>query len=237
MSNRLSQPSRSPSLRDQVYGALREGLRTGRLQVQDVLVERSLAEEMGVSRTPVREALAQLERDGIVTASARGFSLAAPSDADIRDIYEIRQLLEPAALAGVAAQLSDVALKRLEKALAAQARAHGHGDADGFAQANYRFRAAWLAEVRNPRLVSAIERYNDHVVYLRAATLADPGARAAALESLDKVMAGLRVRDATVTRRAMTAHLRRAEHALRQALQGLDRKRPSLAPEQEMPGS
>src|SRR5579864_7156926 len=83
----VSDPSISESLRKQVYQTLRTGLRKGRLGSSRTATERDLAEQLGVSRTPVREALVLLVHEGLIAASSRGFSLPELSRQDILDLF------------------------------------------------------------------------------------------------------------------------------------------------------
>ena len=103
---------KSESLRGQVYDSLREALRKGKVGANRITTERDLAEELGVSRTPVREALALLVHEGLILSTSRGFSAPELSPRDIAELYEIRRLLEPAALAMTVEHLSTRRWKR-----------------------------------------------------------------------------------------------------------------------------
>jgi DNA-binding GntR family transcriptional regulator len=82
------------SRRDRVYVELRELLMSGRVSPWERLAEEPLAERFGVSRTPVREALARLQADGLVEKRAHGLYLAVPSFEELTRLYELRVLLE-----------------------------------------------------------------------------------------------------------------------------------------------
>jgi DNA-binding GntR family transcriptional regulator len=83
------------SLSEKVYRSLRDGIAEGRYQTGDCLVEMKIAEELGVSRTPVREALKQLElEDLVVSHPNRGVVVKGFSNEDLRDVSTIRHLLE-----------------------------------------------------------------------------------------------------------------------------------------------
>ncbi len=218
MSSNLRPIAPRQSLRKQVYNKLREALRSGVITGSRLLVERELAEQLGVSRTPVREALALLERDGILVATGRGFTPKILNDAEIRDLYEIRQLLEPHAIASVTENLSDSILETLEAHVETQKQGHNENDAEMFTEANTQFRACWIGEVANPRLAEDIERYDDHIVFLRKITLVESRYRNDALESQEYLMNALLKRDVASVKELMSMHLTRAERALRKAL-------------------
>lgn len=85
-------------LGDRVYVTLREHLCSGLVPSGQPLQESALAAQLGVSRTPVREALARLASEGLLGSDGRSFIVPSLSEADIDDIYELRLLLEPEAL-------------------------------------------------------------------------------------------------------------------------------------------
>jgi DNA-binding GntR family transcriptional regulator len=87
-------------LTDRVCAALREAITSGRLAPEERIKQEQIAAELGVSRTPVREALHLLEREGLVRlVPRRGAIVQGFTAADVRELYELRELLEPAAAA------------------------------------------------------------------------------------------------------------------------------------------
>jgi len=203
------------ALADQVYQALRDLLRTGRIGPSERLQEVALATQLGVSRTPVREALARLASEGLVEADGRSFAVPGLTAEDLDDIYALRSLLEPEAIRLATSRARDPAMRKpLDEALSDAVAAHAAGDAEVFIAANSRFREAWLALVPNRRMVRAIGVYADHVRYLRVLTLADNAVRAGALEGMKEIAAALRAGDAAEAGRAMLEQLERARRAL-----------------------
>ncbi|WP_116244114.1 GntR family transcriptional regulator [Nocardiopsis sp. FIRDI 009] len=92
------------SRRDRVYALMREEVLSGRISPHTRLGEVRLAEHFGVSRTPVREALARLHSDGLVERRENGFYVTVPNLAELRDLYELRVTLE---LRGIARAIED----------------------------------------------------------------------------------------------------------------------------------
>ena len=206
---------RPEPLGDRVYATLRAYLRGGRIATGQPLQEAALAAQLGVSRTPVREALARLASEGLVVADGRSFTVPALADADIGDIYALRFLLEPEALREIArAGPTKAQLNPLKKNLDQMAAAHTAGDGAAFMESNYLFRAAWMALVPNRRLARAIELYADHVRYLRAFTLEDKGVRALVLKGLRRLLAALEGGEGEAAAAAMLAHLGNAKRIL-----------------------
>ena len=215
MSAKLEVLERHEPLGDRVYATLRDFLRAGRISTGHPLQEATLAAQLGVSRTPVREALARLASEGLVVADGRSFTLPSLSVGDIEDIYALRFLLEPEALRLTAERkLGRKALQPMRKALEDMVAAHEAGDGAEFMEANYRFRDAWMALVPNRRLARAIELYADHVRYLRAFTLGDAEVRAIVLKGLKRLLAALEAGDGEGAAAAMLAHLGKAKRIL-----------------------
>jgi DNA-binding GntR family transcriptional regulator len=206
---------RPDSLSDRVYATLRDNLRAGRVPVGQPLAEAALAAQLGVSRTPVREALARLAADGLLDSDGRSFAVPVLSDSDVEDIYALRFLLEPEALREIgAARPSRKTLAPLRRALEDMAAAHAAGDGAEFMEANYRYRSAWMALIPNRRLARAIELYADHVRYLRAFTLGEAAVRTVVLRGLRRLQATLGAGDGEGAAAAMEAHLREAKRIL-----------------------
>ena len=126
--------------RQRVREELRERILTGRLRPGDRLVERELAEDLGVSRVPVREAIRSLEAEGfLVVQSPRRVVVRQLARVDVEELFDVREALEGLA-AGLAAERTGAAeLKRLDRVLADAARATARGDAARITVLNSRF--------------------------------------------------------------------------------------------------
>ena len=104
------------SLSEKVYRFLRDGIAEGRYQTGDCMVEMKIAEELGVSRTPVREALKQLELEDLVSSHPnRGVVVKGLSSEDLQDVSTIRHLLEGQAAFWAAQRVSDTQLSELRE--------------------------------------------------------------------------------------------------------------------------
>ncbi len=210
---------RPDSLGERTYLALRDHLLSGGFVGGEPMQEEALATRFGVSRTPVREALARLASEGLLETSGRSYLLPALSRQDIDDIYELRLLLEPEAIRQVTQRLNGrKQLKPIRGQLAAMVAAHAAGDVEAFSNANYRYRAAWLELIPNRRLLRAIEHYADHVRYLRVLTLGEVGTRVVVLKGLKRLAAAFAAGNPAEAAAAMREHLHEAKRILQQAL-------------------
>lgn len=214
----LQPVQRAASLGDRVYDLLREHLHSGRMRSGEPLREVTLAAELGVSRTPVREALARLASEGLVDVNGRSFVAPALTGGDLQDIYELRLLLETEAARQVARRTDiDAELAQIREALALAERAHAQRNADAFIDANRRFRAAWLSLVPNRRLGRAVEIYAAHVRALQFLTLRDPQRQKAVLRGMRDIHRALGKRDPEEAAAAMRRYLSIARTAMQQA--------------------
>lgn len=191
---------RAPSLSVRVAEGLRKMLAQQVFEPGDRLVEEDLARRLSVSRTPVREALFRLEQAGLVEQRDGGFHVPRLSPRDVQEIFQLRRLLEPQAVADIAlsATADDLAAFRegRDRLLAAQT-------IEDSAAANIAFRALWLARIPNRRMQDVLARFDDQVVMVRRATLSEPEARAAARAGVRALVAAFEARDALAARRVM----------------------------------
>lgn len=214
----LQPVARAASLGDRVYDLLREHLHSARVRSGEPLREVTLAAELGVSRTPVREALGRLASEGLVNVNGRSFVAPALTGGDLQDIYELRLLLETEAARQVARRTDiDAQLLQVGEAFALAERAHAQRNADAFIDANRRFRAAWLSLVPNRRLERAVEIYAAHVRALQFLTLRDPQRQKAVLKGMRDIHRALGKRDPDEAAAAMRRYLSIARAAMQQS--------------------
>lgn len=212
------------ALGDQVYQTLRSHLRDGTIIAGQPLQEVQLAEKLGVSRTPVREALTRLASEGLLASDGRSFIVPELTLQDVEDIYEVRFLLEPAALRRVAELTTDKNIHAaLDQALNDAETAYKARDAAAFREANIRFRNGWIALVPNRRMVKAIEQYADHMMRIRALTLDDADIRGIVINGLRRIAAGLATGNGEAAAVAMRDHLAEAKRCFITAT-GLDKE-------------
>lgn len=167
---KTSAPSSRRSVADSVAESLREAILSHTLPGGTPLIEKQLAEEFGVSKTPVREALLRLAHTGLVDfAHAKGATVHRLGFKEMQDLLEMRQTLEPLALRQSAPNLDRADLTRLEKTLesAARAQAHQHfgklGELDTtfhnllYSKADNRLLLAWLEGLNDRRRLISVE--------------------------------------------------------------------------------
>jgi len=179
--------------RTRIHDALRSRLLQGEITPDMRLVDHAIAAEMGVSRMPVREALMQLVSEGYLESTSRGFALPNLTPDRIAEVFVLRRLLEPYAVACVARDRGEADLAALRAALAL---AEGAGaDVAAFHRGAEAFRNIWITAVGNAELRQAIQRYSGQVQSVRIATLPDPEARKTIVRGLEDLHCALAAKD------------------------------------------
>lgn len=149
----------APTRTGMIVESLKTAIFSGQLKPGQVLVERKIAEQLGVSKTPVREALIVLERSGLLAVRNRSIAVRSLSFTDIRHVYEERVLLEPWAILDAARV--DTQLEQAGQALAEAREFAAAGDQPSRALANRRFHRGMYASSENNFIVQALDRLQD----------------------------------------------------------------------------
>jgi DNA-binding GntR family transcriptional regulator len=191
----LPRIKRPVTVKEQVYRTLREQLANGRMAPKERIVETELTKQLGVSRTPVREALTRLASEGFLAATHYGYRVPDFSAEDILNLSEIRLLLEPAAARQAAESATKADRDRMRQIIAEERAAHAAGDVSAFLSAHHRFRAAWLGCARNNLLVEALARTLHSISLIRWRTMVDVELRSFIIASHDRFLVTLGARN------------------------------------------
>jgi DNA-binding GntR family transcriptional regulator len=199
------------SLKKQVVESLRTAIFNRRFSPGDRLVERELCEMLDVSRTLLREALSQLEAEGVVQIIPhRGPIVAVYSAEDAKSIYEVRAALEEMAGRCFVERATESECKALETAFAEMKRSCTSKLGADHLTVKTKFYAALTTGAHNPVLVEMLRLIHGRVSMLRATTLAQPGRLAASLAELGNIVKSIKARDAEAAARACRLHVENA---------------------------
>lgn len=159
---------------EQAYRRIKEAILEGRMAIGYQVLEPALALELGMSRTPVHEALVRLQDEGFVELQPRrGMRVAALSARDIREITELLACLEVEAAERTAARrLPAGELAAFDAAIEAMDRALEAGDIDGWNRADYRFHLLLLESCGNRQLIDTAKRFLERANRFRFLTTA-----------------------------------------------------------------
>jgi DNA-binding GntR family transcriptional regulator len=198
----------SDSLPDFVYAKLRSAIRNQELKPGDRLREVQLAERLGVSRTPVREALKRLEADGLTrVAPPRGFVVTELTHRRVMELYAMREILAGVAARFAAEQASPMEIQTLQELLAQQGTAK---DATAAARLNDRLREAITSAAHNEFLTRATNSLNDALELLGTTTYSVPGRIESGWKENKKIVEAIARRNGAVAEEAARLHVRNA---------------------------
>jgi DNA-binding GntR family transcriptional regulator len=154
-----------PSLREQARQVIRGLIITGQMQPDQLYSVPRLATDLGVSATPVREALLDLAREGLLEAVRnRGFRVVSLSPNELNDIFAIRVLLEVPSVAEIArAGLTSLQIEQLRALAAATKGAADQGDLIEFLETDRKFHVGLIATLGNKPLTDLVETLRDRV--------------------------------------------------------------------------
>lgn len=196
------------SLRQRVAESLRAALVSGRMAPGTTYSIPALADQFGVSATPVREAMLDLVNEGIVAAVPnKGFRVVELTDEELDQITELRRLLELPTVKGLAGTLDAAMLRRL-RSLADRVRRHAiEGDVVGYVEADRELHLALLAAGGNQRLVEMVGRLRDQSRLYGLEQLAAQGVLVASADEHLALLEALERGDAKASERIMAHHL------------------------------
>jgi DNA-binding GntR family transcriptional regulator len=196
------------TLAGRALAGLRAAIVDGRLSAGERYSVTALADRFGVSRTPVREALLVLERQGLVRFERnKGVRILAPSAGDLEEVFALRLLLEVPAARRSCARLTEDELDALDRELAAMAAAAATDDEGPFMAHDQRFHEIVLDGAGNRRLSAQVDQLRDQVRLRGASTVGRSRDLPAIHAEHVAIRDALRARDPDRAAAAMRAHL------------------------------
>ena len=220
---KIAKVVRAPLLRDQVLTGILRELQDGRFSPGERLTEEYVATVLGVSRTPVREALGILAQRGILSRRhGSGFAVSKPSLKILEDTFELRRLLEPYAARRAATDISTTELAELRQAIAKLRKLVPSGKASLVAKANRDIRRLLFGVSRNASLAQAIDQLSDHVYLLGILTMKDKAVRALVLARHESIFKAMLARDKDAVEKAVMDYLSAAHRSVIAALAAVD---------------
>jgi DNA-binding GntR family transcriptional regulator len=202
---------RQTTLMESVYQEILGRLQRGQIGPKDRILDYEVAREFECTRMPVRQALLRLVNEGYLTGTTRGFVTPALQGEDVREIFEVRRLLEPRAAAATVAVLTETQLQGLGAAYSKCRLAYESHDIGLMTEANVEFRAIWLEAVQNSRLKGIILRFADHARQVRLGTMTKRGTMKLVVEGMNTLLQGFTERDSQKVKGSTEAFLDDAE--------------------------
>lgn len=206
-------------LREIVFETLREAIINATLKPGERLMEIQMAEEMGVSRTPVREAIRKLELEGFVVMIPRkGAYVAGISMKDIADVFEIRAAMEGLAAGLAAERITEEEMESLERILVKIGENVQNNDLEQLIEADTQFHEILFKASRNERLVQIVSNLREQIQRFRTASLSTPGRMKYALEEHKKIVEAVSERNVELAQALAREHIENAENSMLEVL-------------------
>ena len=198
-------------VRSQVIEMLRTAITSGQFSPGQRLVEKDLCDMMGVSRPSLREALRQVESEGlIVTIPNRGPIVSQLSPRDVASIYEVRGALEALAAERFAASASDEQVAELDIAVTELEAAYKSGDIEKIVVAKRTFYDVMLEGSGNSILPALLRTMNARITQLRRVSLSSPERAITSLREIRAVLRAIKQRDPEAAFKASLHHIKEA---------------------------
>lgn len=195
-------------LRDVVFNTLRQAILKGELAPGERLMEIQLAEKLGVSRTPIREAIRKLELEGLVLMIPRkGAEVARISEKSLKDVLEVRRSLEELAIDLACQRMTEEDIKDLEKAEEVFRDAVKNGSSMEIAEFDEAYHDVIYYATRNTRLVQILNNLREQMYRYRLEYIKDEDKRQILLIEHEKIMKALKARHAAEAKRAVREHI------------------------------
>ena len=183
-------------LRDVVFNTLRQAILKGELAPGERLMEIQLAQKLGVSRTPIREAIRKLELEGLVLMiPRRGAEVARISEKSLKDVLEVRR------------SLTEEDMQALEEAQKAFKAASDQGDAMKIAETDEAYHDVIYHSTRNKRLVQILNNLREQMYRFRLEYIKDEDKRQILQLEHEKILAALRLRHMAEAKAVARGHI------------------------------
>ena len=207
-------------LRDVVFNTLREAILKGDLKPGERLMELQLASKLGVSRTPIREAIRMLEQEGLaVTTPRKGAEVAKMTLKDMEDVLEIRDALDELAVRIACQKISDEQLKQLEDMKELFEKSTQTGNVKKIAEADVTFHDVIYEATGNPKLVTLLNNLREQVYRYRVEYIKDPKNYPTLIAEHEAILESLKNLDVKNAVEAMHVHVANQAEAVKTVIQ------------------
>jgi len=208
-------PQKGESLRKQLYTYLRRAITTGELETSKLYSEHEISSTFGISKTPVREALLQLDHEGLIEYHAnKGIKVRDIQDDDVRDIFEMRCVLESFVIEALANKNQPKLIEEAENILETQNKCITNNDRAGWISANVNLHMLFVNAFGNKRIADAIERFSNDIQRMGLKLISNRDRMREAFKEHRAIILALKRKDNRAAKRAMIKHLNTTEKLL-----------------------
>ena len=207
-------------LRDVVFNTLREAILKEELKPGERLMEQQLAAKLGVSRTPIREAIRMLEQEGLaITTPRKGAEVAKMTLKDMEDVLEIRDTLEELAVRLACEKMSDEQIANLRKEAERFVQLTKETDIKKLAECDVAFHDIIWEAADNPKLVGLLNNLREQLYRYRVEYLKNAEVYPILIEEHELIVEGLAARDEAKAIKTMHKHVENQAHAVKEIIE------------------
>lgn len=195
-------------LRDVVFNTLREAILRGDLVPGERLMELQLAAKLGVSRTPIREAIRMLEQEGLaITIPRKGAIVAGMTEKDMQDVLEIREALEELSVQVACDKITDEEIAKLRESMEKFETSLKSGDIKRMAETDVEFHDVIYQATDNPKLINMLNNLREQMYRYRVEYLKNPSNHEQLLQEHEAIYRGIMEKDKDAVTEMIRRHI------------------------------
>lgn len=207
--------SRSRSLKERAYDKLKKLIITGSLEQGVLYNERRLAEALGVSRTPVREALLELSQEGMVAfVPGRGVEVCKITAKQVREVFEIRRIIEGHIIKEITKKLTSEDIKRLDRNITRQEKLAERDERHEFIEYDKRFHLYLASKTGNRQIEAILLNLRDQIHLMGIRAVEDNSRMKQVTEEHQRILTSLKERNSKNAYKELIKHLDNTEKTL-----------------------
>lgn len=203
------------SLADQVYDVIEQNILNGDYPVGEILSESRLTEELGVSRTPIREALTRLQNERLIETTAAGTVVLGITDRDVSDMFQVKLHLEPTVCSMTAENISEAALEKLNDIVDQQEFYETKHNLERIRNLDTEFHDLIYSECGSPIFQSILSPIHHKLSKYRKVSLAKSNRSSHSVEEHRAIYEAIRAKDKMQVEMLMLEHIRHAYESIR----------------------
>jgi DNA-binding GntR family transcriptional regulator len=203
------------SLAKMAYVSIRKSILSGQWKIGEIYNEKAIAADLGISRTPVREALLELASQGLIVFLPRkGLMVNRFTRRDVDEIFELRKAIELAAVEKITRISPPFDLFEIEESLLKQRKAANENDYRAYMEADRFFHTRFSELTNNRRLIAILENLRDMIHLMGSKALSLEGRALEVIEEHQAIFAAVKKGNVEEVRRAMENHLEKSKEAV-----------------------
>jgi DNA-binding GntR family transcriptional regulator len=212
--------SRAKSLKEQAYDKLKTLIITGALEPGALHNEKRLAEALGVSRTPVREALLELSREGMVAfVPGKGVEICKLTEQQVREVFEIRRIIEGYIIKKIAARLTDADVAEIDKNINNQEKMLSTPERPAFIEYDKQFHLYLASKIGNKQIESILDNLRDQMHLMGIRAIEDDSRMKQVIDEHRAIFSGLKERNPQKAFDALINHLENTEKTIAEKIE------------------